>query len=524
MLNDWIFLYGPPGSGKSSKGRRLAQALNLPFVDLDEQVEKACGSSIPEIFADQGEAQFRQIEKRMLLQVLDCQPGVIALGGGSLLDQASRARVEECGPVVCLSASLPMLLKRVRISRNRRPLLAYDPERNLADLLGKRTDHYASFPIQIAEDNLSINESVRQIQVHLGRFHLTGMGAGCDIYLANGSLDEPGHALQRYGLHTPLVLVSDENVARVYSQSVLRCLADVGMEAQLVTFPAGEQNKTLATLQTLWGSFLQAGLERRGTVIALGGGVTTDLAGFAAATFMRGVAWVAVPTSLLAMVDAALGGKTGLDLPQGKNLVGAFHSPRLILADPQALSTLPEEEIRSGIAEVVKAGIIGDAMLFELCSMGLDSLRQNWPMLIGRAMAVKIHLVEEDPFEQGKRAVLNLGHTVGHALEAISNYRIVHGQAVSIGLVAEARLAEGIGLAGSGLSEKISEVLAGLGLPVEIPAEFSPEALVSAMQADKKRLDGTLCFSLPADIGDVRSGLSFPHEQIISILKNYRMK
>lgn len=148
MLNDWIFLYGPPGSGKSSMGRRLAQALNLPFLDLDEQVEKACSSSIPEIFADQGEAQFRQLEKRMLLQLLDGQPGVMALGGGSLLDQASRERVEACGPVVCLSASLPVLLKRLSASDNQRPLLVYDPERNLADLLGKRTDHYASFPFR----------------------------------------------------------------------------------------------------------------------------------------------------------------------------------------------------------------------------------------------------------------------------------------------------------------------------------------------------------------------------------------
>jgi 3-dehydroquinate synthetase len=235
--------------------------------------------------------------------------------------------------------------------------------------------------------------------------------------------------------------------------------------------------------------------------------VVGDLAGFAAATYLRGIAWVGVPTSLLAMVDSSLGGKTGVDLPRGKNLVGAFHSPRLVIADLSTLITLPDEEFRSGMAEVLKAGIIGDPQLFALCDQGLYTVRQNLDEIVRRAMAVKIAVISEDPYEKGRRAALNLGHTIGHAVELLSGYHLRHGEAVAIGMAAEARLAERLHLAEKGTVDVIEEALRRLELPVEVPAEMSPGAILTAMQVDKKRMAGKVRFALPVKIGEVIVGV-----------------
>jgi 3-dehydroquinate synthetase len=231
--------------------------------------------------------------------------------------------------------------------------------------------------------------------------------------------------------------------------------------------------------------------------------VVGDLAGFAASTFMRGIGWVCAPTTLLSMVDASLGGKTGFDLPQGKNLIGSFYPPTLVLADPRALETLPDAEFISGLAEVVKHGVISDPELFQLCGRGLDFVKANLDQMVRQAMAVKIKVIEEDPYERGFRAALNLGHTVGHALELASRFRLRHGEAVSIGMVSEARLAERLSVAGPGLSGAIAAVLSRIGLPVEIPEELPREEIIRAMRVDKKKSAGAIRFALPAEIGRV---------------------
>ena len=272
----------------------------------------------------------------------------------------------------------------------------------------------------------------------------------------------------------------------------------------MISIPAGEKYKNLETVSGLWKSFLENGLDRKSTVIALGGGVIGDMAGFAASTYMRGIAWVGVPTTLLSMVDASLGGKTGFDLPEGKNLIGAFHPPRLVLTDAQLLKTLPEAEFISGLSEVVKHGIIADPELFSLCSRGLDWIKDNLEGVVRRAMAVKIKIIEEDPYEKGIRAALNLGHTVGHAVELVSKFELRHGEAVAIGMVVEARYAEKIGLSNKGLSKEIESILCDLGLPVDIPKELPPEEIIRAMKRDKKKNVNAIRFSLPVEIGKVK--------------------
>jgi shikimate kinase/3-dehydroquinate synthase len=308
--------------------------------------------------------------------------------------------------------------------------------------------------------------------------------------------------LKSHGLQNP-VIATDHHIAQFHTERVLTALNTAGFDARIISVPAGEEHKNLDTISELWRSFLKSGLDRKSTVIALGGGAISDMAGFAASTYMRGIPWVCVPTSLLSMVDASLGGKTGFDLPEGKNLIGSFYPPKLVLADSQVLKTLPEVEFISGLAEVVKHGIISDPELFELCARGMDCIKNDLEQIVKRAMVVKIKIIEEDPYEKGFRAALNLGHTVGHAVELVSKFQLRHGEAVAIGMVAEAKLAERLKVATKGLSNTIADVLSVLGLPIHIPQNLPREEIIKMMRVDKKKIARAIRFALPAKIGKV---------------------
>lgn len=506
-LRSKIFIYGPPGSGKSSLGRRLAQELRLSFVDLDETITIQSGMAIVDIFNQEGEASFRERERALLEDVVNKGADVVALGGGALLDAHNRSLVESRGIVLCLTASEKKLLDRLSVDENERPLISENVPMRLKALLEDRVEHYASFQLKLNTTELPFESLIWRALVMLGMFHVTGMGEGYDVRVGMGGINHLGDALTLRGLHGPVVIVSDNNVAEYYLDQAINTLENSGYAVQAAVCPAGEEYKTIGTVETLWNVFLDAGLERRSTVVALGGGVMGDLAGFAAATYKRGVPWVVVPTSLLAMCDASLGGKTGADLPQGKNLIGAFHPPGLVFIDPATLGTLPEEELRNGMAEVVKHGIIGDPGLFEVCNLGWEALTDNWDEIIRRAIAVKVQVIQNDPYEKGERAVLNLGHTLGHAIEAVLNYKIRHGEAVSIGMVASARLAVRLGIAERGMEAIIRETLQGLGLPTEIPGGIDRERLRDVMMLDKKRASGKIQMIMPVRIGEVKWGI-----------------
>jgi 3-dehydroquinate synthase len=334
------------------------------------------------------------------------------------------------------------------------------------------------------------------------------MGAAYSVRVGPGCLENIGELGRDGGWGGRAAVVTDANTHRLFGPRVMRSLPQAGFAATEIVLPAGEATKTVATAHDIWRGLLAARIERGDTVVAVGGGVVGDLAGFAAATWLRGVRWAGVPTSLLAMVDSSLGGKTGADLPEGKNLVGAFHPPGLVLADTDALATLPDEEFRCGLAEVVKHGLIADPGLFDLCERGFAALRSSDPTeLVSRAMAVKIRTIEEDPFERGIRASLNTGHTVGHGIEQATRFALRHGEAVAIGLVAEARLAERMGLAQAGLAARIAAALRGLGLPTAMPEGLDRQAFVAALQRDKKRSGGAVRFALPVRVGEVRTGV-----------------
>lgn len=511
------WLYGPPAVGKTAVGKALARLLGLPFTDADDRIAERVGMSIPEFFAAHGEGAFRTVEKEVLAEIAAMEgESVVALGGGALLAPQNRSLVESVGRVVLLEAPREVILARAESQAGARPLVdgetpAARRERMNA-LLERRAAHYSSFPLRLFAADAAPEELAWQASALFGRFQMRSMTSprapqGTTVHVRSGILDEVGECVARLKPVGVAAVVADENVAALYGGRVRASLQEAGIDAALFAFPAGEQSKNLSTARRLWEGFAEAGVERGSVVVALGGGVSTDLGGFAASAYMRGVKWVALPTSLLGMVDAALGGKTGVDLPQGKNLVGAFYPPALVLADPFALQTLPEDEFRNGMAELIKHGIIGAPRLFALAR---EASREEAAEAVAWAMAVKIRVVEADPYEGGLRAALNLGHTIGHGIEAASGFRLRHGEAVAIGLVAEAALAERLGLAERGLADEIAAVLRRWGLPTAIPSWVSRQAVWEAMQVDKKKSAGALRFSLPKAIGEVEVGVSVP--------------
>jgi len=330
--------------------------------------------------------------------------------------------------------------------------------------------------------------------------------ASYDILIKAGLVRQLDAILKEYCPAAAYAVISDSHVAKLYGANVVEQLSAAGSRAELFTFPAGEWNKTRETWAALSDQMLAAHLGRDSAVVALGGGVVNDVAGFVAATYLRGVALVQVPTSLLAMIDSSIGGKTGVDVPAGKNLLGAFHQPRVVIADPDFLGSLASVQLAAGLAEAVKHGVIADAEYFAFLESDYAAIfAKHAPALervVRRSVEIKASVVAQDEREQGRRAILNFGHTVGHAIEATSKYEVLHGEAVAIGMVYESRLAESLGIAAAGTAPRIRHVLDLLHLPTERPAASQIDELIEAMRNDKKARGGEIRLALPTSIGN----------------------
>ncbi|HXF96196.1 MAG TPA: 3-dehydroquinate synthase [Gemmatimonadales bacterium] len=329
--------------------------------------------------------------------------------------------------------------------------------------------------------------------------------ASYDILVGSGLLTELPALLARHCPAPQYAVITDSHVQQLYGGPVAAALQTAGLAVELLPFAAGEWNKTRETWATLSDQMLARTLGRDCAVIALGGGVVGDVAGFVAATYQRGVPHVQVPTSLLAMIDSSIGGKTGVDVPAGKNLVGAFHQPRLVVADLDTLATLPPNQLAAGAAEAIKHAVIADPEYFAFLETVPSAVRAReravLERLVVRSVEIKAGVVAEDERETGRRAVLNFGHTVAHAIEATAKFAVLHGEAVAIGMAYEAVLAERLGRAEPGTARRITDLLARYGLPLDLPESATPDALLEAMRLDKKVRSGQVRFALPARIG-----------------------
>lgn len=329
--------------------------------------------------------------------------------------------------------------------------------------------------------------------------------ASYDILIGAALVRQLDKILPEYCPAAAYAVISDSHVGKLYGEELMKQLSAMGYRAELLTFPAGEWNKTRDTWASLSDRMLAAQFGRDSAVIALGGGVVNDVGGFVAATYLRGVPLVQVPTSLLAMIDSSIGGKTGVDVPAGKNLLGAFHQPRVVVADPEFLASLSSVQLAAGLAEAVKHGVIADAEYFGFLESEYAAIfAKHAPALerlVRRSVEIKAAVVAQDEREKGKRAILNFGHTIGHAIEATSQYEVLHGEAVAIGMVYESRLAEQLGIAARGTTQRLTSALERLHLPVARPDASHVDDLLTAMRADKKVRAGEIRLALPRAIG-----------------------
>jgi 3-dehydroquinate synthase len=341
-----------------------------------------------------------------------------------------------------------------------------------------------------------------------------------DAHVGNGLLERAGEIIRAAAPAHRYAIISDDNVAPLYAP---RLRASLGAaQAELFTIPPGESHKTREQWARLTDALLAAGFGRDSAILALGGGVVGDLAGFVAATYMRGIPFVQLPTTLLAMIDASVGGKTGVDTAAGKNLVGAFHRPRAVIADPSVLATLPASHLRSGLAEAVKHGAIADVAYYGSIDSSLPSILANRGNelgdLIARSIEIKASIVRQDEREGGIRRNLNFGHTLGHAIESESGYTLLHGEAIAIGMVLEAKLGESLGVTAPGSVARLRDTLQKAGLPVATPKSLDANRILAATRSDKKAREGVVEYALIAEIGRAIAGVRAPDETVLEVL------
>ena len=541
-----IILTGFSGTGKSAAGRAAAALLGWSYVDVDAEVVRRTGRPVAEIFAQDGEAIFRRLEAEILAEVCVREKAVIAAGGGAIANAANRELMLRSGVVVCLEARTETILERLfgeqaADGTEVRPLLQDpSPRDRIEALKAERQPAYALAQWTVHTDGLGVEEVAREVVrawglLRPGDAHdehsddalaavVHSSAGACPIYVGWGLLEELGQWCRRIGLSTTAYLVSDETVFRRYGRRAQAALEAADIPTHTLTLPAGETSKTLEMAGVCYGWLAERRAGRRHFVVALGGGVIGDLAGFVAATFNRGMPFVQVPTSLAAMVDASIGGKTAVDLPQGKNLVGAFHQPRLTLADLGTLTTLPKREMAAGWAEAIKHGLILDSELFRTFEEQAEAVQAlETPLttdIVRRSTAIKADVVSRDERETlGMRALLNYGHTLGHALEAATGYaKLLHGEAVAVGMTAAVRISRDMGLIGQDVVDRQDSLLERFGLPTRCPG-VDRETVRRAMGVDKKAVDGTLRWVLLEDVGRATLRADVPSEVVEAALQ-----
>jgi shikimate kinase/3-dehydroquinate synthase len=525
-----VVLIGFSGTGKTTVARLLADRLGWDRYDMDEELERDFGRTIPEVFAQHGESVFRAAERAHLVRATAQDRVVVATGGGAAVDPTawSADLLGRAGTlVVALDADPETMIDRLRQQQAEqgaaveRPMIAgSDPRGRMEDLKARRQDAYDRAAITLIVDAVSAEYVAGEIADLLPNkssatepaVRLPAASGASDIFIAPGAASNLGYVMRhRWPKAHRAWVVSDRNVAELHWSAIREALAAGGFDTRMHAVAPGESSKSLTTAGELYDWMLDGAIERGDIVVALGGGVVGDLAGFVAATVLRGVGLVQVPTSLLAMVDASVGGKTGINHRAGKNLIGAFYQPPVVVVDPRFLATMPRRSLTEGWAEVIKHAVIqrstpggerGDLLRFlDRNAHHLLSLAEPaTTYLIRRNVSLKAAVVEADEREAGLRAFLNFGHTLGHAIEA-ADYRYLHGEAVAVGMRAAARIALEQGLIAETDAHKLDRLIERYGLPSTV--EVDPEVAMSKIVSDKKRVAGSQRWVLPQTEGGV---------------------
>lgn len=540
-----IILTGFSGTGKSVVAKEAAQRLNWNFVDTDDEVVKLAGKPIADIFREDGEERFRRLERQVLEKACQEEQTVIAVGGGAIADSQNYELLAKNGLIICLEAKPETIYQRLfpeaayGSETEIRPLLANNsPLERITQLKSARQSYYAKADWTIHTDNLGIGEVAGEV---IRAWKLLGRSASCSaadndiacwvetatqsypVFVGWGILDKLGDKMRRAGLSGTVSIISDATVFSIYGQRVRGLLENAGFVVDSFVVPPGETSKNIDSAVRIYDFLVERRTERGDILVALGGGMVGDLAGFVAATFLRGIRWVQVPTSLIAMVDASIGGKVGVNHPQGKNLIGSFYQPSFVIADTQTLSSLPRRELTSGWAEVVKHGLILDQEYFEFLEANVGRLMQLDPEIVkqavSRSAAIKAKVVSEDEKETGKRTILNYGHTIGHGLEAATQYKqFLHGEAVAIGMMGAAKLSQRLNLLSADAVERQRALLEQLNLPTTF-AGVDPAEVAGAMELDKKTMGKTIRWVLLQDIGKAVIRSDVPQQEVADALR-----
>jgi len=555
-----LVITGFSGTGKSLVAMEVALRLNWDFLDTDDEIVKQTGKPIAEIFRQDGEARFRKLEREMIKKACQRRQTVIAIGGGTIVDPQNYELLAKTGLIVCLEAKPETIYERLfretasNPHREVRPLLAVDnPLERIRQLKASRQPHYAKANCTVHTDGLSVSEVaeevikasrlVRRTDPHLnpppsrerklGSQLKVNDDVACvvkaatqsySVFVGYGLLNKLGEKMKKAALSGTAIVISDENVFSLYGSRVGGILKAAGFAVNSFVVPPGEETKSMNYAIKIYDFLVEQRAERDDILIALGGGMVGDLAGFVAATFLRGMPWIQVPTSLVAMVDASIGGKVGVNHPEGKNLIGAFYQPNLVLADPQTLTTLPKRELTSGWAEVIKHGLILDKEYFKFLETNVDRLAKLEPELLTRAIArsaaIKAQVVSQDEKErEGKRTILNYGHTIAHGLEAASQYkRFLHGEAVAIGMMGAAKLSQRLNLLLSETVERQQILLQKFGLPT-VFSGLDLNEIARAMEVDKKTKKRAIRWVLLQDIGKVVIRSDVPQRDVLAVLQ-----
>ncbi|WP_460038062.1 3-dehydroquinate synthase [Streptomyces cavourensis] len=516
MSGPLVVLVGPMGVGKSTVGELLAARLGTTYRDTDADVVAEAGKPIAEIFYDEGEEHFRALERRAVAAAVAGHAGVLSLGGGAVLDGTTRELLVG-HPVVYLSMDVEEAVRRVGLGAAR-PLLAVNPRRQWRELMDARRHLYEEVARTVVATDDRTPEEVAQaiidaLELPAGAaapgVESTGMTqqAPTRIQVAGSAGSDPyevlvGHQLlgelpQLIGDRAKRVAVLHPEALAETGEAVRQDLADQGYEAIAIQLPNAEEAKTVEVAAYCWKALGQTGFTRTDVIVGIGGGATTDVAGFVAASWLRGVRWIAIPTTVLGMVDAAVGGKTGINTAEGKNLVGAFHPPAGVLCDLAALESLPVNDYVSGMAEIIKAGFIADPVILDLIEADPEAARTpagpHTAELIERSIRVKAEVVSSDLKESGLREILNYGHTLGHAIEKNERYKWRHGAAVSIGMVFAAELGRLAGRLDDATADRHRTILESVGLPLTYRGDQWPK-LLENMKVDKKSRGDLLRF------------------------------